>query len=172
MADNPVTPITAGTALATKDIGGVQYPKSLITDQVGADVMGLLTANPDPLSFLGRLKAIATALAGLPASLGPKAGAASMSIVPATDAGLATAAKQDTSGPSNVYVSIAFASTNLTGGACKAIVAEVAGRVNLKQPDGTPRANYPLVAGLNPIGALMIDAPTSGTAATGIWALY
>ncbi len=74
--------------------------------------------------------------------------------------------------PADVYVPVTLGSGNLAGGACRFIVAETAGRVNLKQPDGTARANYPLVAGINPIGALMIDAPTSGTAATGVWAHY
>lgn len=80
---------------------------------------------------------------------------------------------RDASGaPSVTYVPVTPGSTNLTGGACRAILAETAGRVNLKQPDGTARANFPLQAGYNPIGALMIDAPTSGTAATGVWAIY
>lgn len=136
---------------------------------------------------------LAAASAKLPASLGAKAGSASFSIVPASDASfaitsatMATAANQETiiaslaaiaasvnaAKPAPVYVPIALGSSNLTNGACTAIVAEVAGRVNLKQPDGTARANYPLQAGLNPIEALVIDAPTSGSAANGVWALY
>ncbi len=76
------------------------------------------------------------------------------------------------SDPVDIYVPVTLGSGNLPDGACNAINAETAGRVNLKQPNGTARANYPLTAGYNPIGALMIDAPSSGTAATGVWALY
>jgi len=64
MADNITSPVPDGTTLATKDIGGVQYQKSLITDQAGADAVGLVTASPAATTILGRLKAIADALAG------------------------------------------------------------------------------------------------------------
>jgi hypothetical protein len=74
--------------------------------------------------------------------------------------------------PSAIYVPVTLGSTALAGGSCRAIMAEVAGRVNLTQPDGTARANYPLIAGYNPIKARIIDNPSSGSAATGVWALY
>lgn len=187
MADNLTTPVPAGTTLATKDLGaGRQLPLNGILDQAGADAMGLVTAAPAANTLLGRLKAILSALVA-----GPQTAATSLSVVPNSDgfavtvSGGATAANQASAAtilaaiataaaanePSSVYEPVSFASTNLAGGACRAIVAETAGRVNLKQPDGTARANYPLFAGLNPIGALMIDAPSSGTPATGIWAI-
>ena len=76
------------------------------------------------------------------------------------------------SDPATAYVLVTPGSTALADGPCRAVNAETAGRVNLKQPDGTVRENYPLVAGYNPICASVIDEPTAGTAATGIWALY
>lgn len=68
-------------------------------------------------------------------------------------------------------IAVTLGSSALPGGECRCIVAETAGRVNITQ-DGVVRANYPLVAGYNPIRATVIDNPTSGTAATGVWALY
>lgn len=70
------------------------------------------------------------------------------------------------------YVPVTLGSSTLSHGACRAIVAETAGRVNLTQENGVARTNYPLIAGYNPIRATVIDNPTSGTAATGVWALY
>lgn len=55
---------------------------------------------------------------------------------------------------------------------CQCIIAEVAGRVNLTQPDGVVRANFPLFAGYNPVKAKVVNDPTSGTAATGVWLGY
>lgn len=169
MADNLTTPFPTGTVLRTKDTGSGHLPESLLTDSVGIDAIGDVAASPAANTLLGRLKALATALAAqLPATLGTKVGTASLSVVPASDGFAVTT----DAGSSRTYVPITPGAGNLAGGACRAIVAEVAGRVNLKQPDGNARSNFPLVAGVNPIGALMIDAPTSGTAATGIWALY
>ena len=52
---------------------------------------------------------------------------------------------------------------------CQCIVAEVAGRVNLTLPGGSTVANFPLVAGYNPVKAKVINSPSAGTAATGIF---
>lgn len=70
------------------------------------------------------------------------------------------------------YVPITLGATVLADGICRGINAEVAGRVNLTQADGVVRENYPLTAGYNPVSAKVINAPTAGTAATGVWALY
>lgn len=70
------------------------------------------------------------------------------------------------------YVPVTLGSSTLASGTCRAIVAEVAGRVNLTQDDGTVRENFPLAAGVNAVRAKVINNPTSGTAATGVWALY
>lgn len=67
MADNFTTPVPDGTVLATKEIAGEHHPKNLLTDFAGADVLGLVTADPGATTLLGRLKAIAdgvTTLAG------------------------------------------------------------------------------------------------------------
>jgi len=192
MADNLTTPVPAGTVLATKDLGTRQLPLNGLLDQTGADAMGVVTAAPAANTLLGRLKDIADAIIARLPLLGTRTAAGSVSVTPASDGfavsvnGVATAAKQDlakttldavlaavvASEPASVYVPVTLGNTNLTGGACRSIVAETAGRVNLKQPDGTVRNNYPLFAGLNPIGALMIDNPATGTAASGVWAIY
>lgn len=192
MSDNLTTPVPAGTVLATKDLTTRQLPLNGLADQTGADAMGLVTAAPAANTLLARLKDIADAIIARLPLLGARTTAGSLSVTPSSDGfsvsvtGVATAAKQDTAQttlaaiqaaatalePASAYVPITFGSGNLTGGACRAIIAETAGRVKLKQPDGTTRDNFPLFAGLNPIGALMIDAPTAGTAATGIWAIY
>jgi len=64
MADNVTTPIADGTAMATKDLGGVHIPKNAIVDQAGADAVGLVTTTPAANTILGRLKAIYDAIAG------------------------------------------------------------------------------------------------------------
>lgn len=77
------------------------------------------------------------------------------------------------SAPLDDYVPVTLAPTALPGGSCRAIVAETAGRVNLTLQDGvTVRANFPLQVGYNPVVAWAIDAPTSGTPATGLFAGY
>lgn len=65
MADNFTTPVPDATEFATKDIGGVQFPKNVITDFAGADAMGLVTASPTATTLLGRLKTIADNFAAL-----------------------------------------------------------------------------------------------------------
>jgi len=74
--------------------------------------------------------------------------------------------------PAQFYVPITPGASLLADGACRSILVEVAGVLNLTQPDGTVRSNVPLSAGINPLCAIRINAPTSGTAATGVWALY
>jgi len=86
MADNVTTPVPAGTALATKDVAGVQYPRTLIADEAGSDAVGAVGAAPAANTILGRLKAIADALLG---TIG-----VSVSSLP-LPAGAATSAKQD-----------------------------------------------------------------------------
>lgn len=73
---------------------------------------------------------------------------------------------------SDYYVAHTLADTALANGVCRAILCNGAGVVDLTQPDGTVRANFPLQEGYNPIRASVIDEPTTGTAATGVWALY
>lgn len=69
-------------------------------------------------------------------------------------------------------VSVTLGSAVLANGECKAILANAAGVVDLTFAGGGTAVNFPLQAGYNPIRATVIDAPTSGTAATGVWALY
>ena len=73
---------------------------------------------------------------------------------------------------SDYYVPVTLGSNALADGVCRAILATTAGVANITQPDGTVRANYPLQEGYNPIRAIVIIAPSAGTAATGVWALY
>lgn len=69
-------------------------------------------------------------------------------------------------------VSVTLGSSELANGECKAILAGTAGTVNLTFANGYTATDYPLQAGYNPIRATVINTPTSGTAATGVWALY
>jgi hypothetical protein len=69
-------------------------------------------------------------------------------------------------------VSITLGSSALVNGECKAILANTAGVADLTFANGTAAVNFPLQAGYNPVRATVIDEPTTGTAATGVWALY
>lgn len=69
-------------------------------------------------------------------------------------------------------VSVTPGSDPLANGECKAILANAAGVVDLTFANGSVAVNFPLQAGYNPVRATVIDAPTSGSAATGVWALY
>jgi hypothetical protein len=91
MTDNVTAPVGTGTVLATHQFADLSHGSvAVITDQNKVDAVGDVAASPAANTILGRLKAIATALAGLPTSLGIKTGANSLSIVPASDAGMAT----------------------------------------------------------------------------------
>ncbi len=70
------------------------------------------------------------------------------------------------------YVPITPGSGDLADGLCKAIHANEAGNVNITQTDGTVRADFPLVAGLNCVRAKVINTPTTGSAPSSVWALY
>ncbi len=59
--------------------------------------------------------------------------------------------------------------TDLTDGACRSLLVGTAGTANIKDADGTDRANVPLQAGYNPIRIIQLE--TGGTA-DDIWALY
>lgn len=77
------------------------------------------------------------------------------------------------SAPLDDLVPVTLAGTPLPNGTCRCILVETAGRVNITMQDGTTvRQNVPLQAGYNPIVASAINAPTAGTAATGIFAGY
>lgn len=71
-----------------------------------------------------------------------------------------------------IAVSVTLGSSELANGECKAILANAAGTANLTFANGMTAVDYPLQAGYNPIRATVINTPTSGTAATGVWALY
>lgn len=62
MADNLTAPAT-GAVLASKDVGGVQFPWNLLADAAGADAMGIVGPSPAANSLLGRLKGIQDTLA-------------------------------------------------------------------------------------------------------------
>lgn len=69
-------------------------------------------------------------------------------------------------------VSVTLGSGTLANGECKAIWANTAGTANLTFANGQTATSFPLKEGLNPIRATIINTPSSGTAATGVWALY
>jgi hypothetical protein len=77
------------------------------------------------------------------------------------------------SAPLDDIVPVALAPTALPNGVCRSIVVETAGRVNITLKDGvTVRQNVPMQVGINPYVAWAIDAPTTGPAATGVFAGY
>lgn len=69
----------------------------------------------------------------------------------------------------NHYVPVTKADADLPGGICSGLLVGTAGSANIMEPDGTIRANVPLVVGYNPISARQIRL---GGTATDIWALY
>lgn len=70
----------------------------------------------------------------------------------------------------SVYVPVTKAdATDLPGGICRALWVGTAGTANLVQTDGTARADFPLLAGLNPVMVLQVQL---GGTADDIWALY
>jgi hypothetical protein len=58
------TPFPAGTKIS-RTVGTEELGLALILDSVGADVLGLVTANPAAFSALGRLKTIADLLTAI-----------------------------------------------------------------------------------------------------------
>lgn len=73
------------------------------------------------------------------------------------------------SAPADAFVPVTKADADLVDGACRGLLVGTAGTANLKQIDGTVRANVPLQQGYNPLACLQVR--TGGTAAD-IWALY
>jgi len=155
MADNITVPVSDGTTLATKDIGGVQYQKSLIVDQAGADAIGLVTATPGATTLLGRLKAIADALAG---TIGISAAALPLPV------GAATSAKQDAVALTDIPFPITPGSSALSR-QIKALAIAVGGDVVFTPAGGGDDVTVTLPAGLFPLPATHI---LSGTTATGL----
>lgn len=81
------------------------------------------------------------------------------------------AAPRDTMS-AELAVPVTLGSSVLANGECKAIWVNTAGTANLTFPNGQAATSFPLKEGLNPLRVTVIDAPSSGTAATGVWALY
>lgn len=69
-------------------------------------------------------------------------------------------------------VAVTLGSGTLANGECKAIWVNTAGTANLTFPDGRTATSFPLKEGLNPFRVTVINTPSSGTAAAGVWALY
>jgi hypothetical protein len=73
-------------------------------------------------------------------------------------------------GSALVYAPITPGASDLPGGACKGIWnGGAAGTANLVQLDNTPRPNFPLQPGWNPVIARAVNA---GGTATNLWAMY
>ncbi|WP_298618646.1 hypothetical protein [uncultured Zoogloea sp.] len=68
-----------------------------------------------------------------------------------------------------VYVPVTKADAALPGGPCRALLVGTAGTANLRQVDGTDRANVPLQQGFNPLAASQVRL---GGTASDIWAIY
>ncbi|MFC5067809.1 spike base protein, RCAP_Rcc01079 family [Flaviflagellibacter deserti] len=67
------------------------------------------------------------------------------------------------------YVPVTKADADLADGPCRGLLVGTAGTANLREADGTERANVPLVAGYNP---LVVRRVKPGGTADSIWALY
>lgn len=75
-----------------------------------------------------------------------------------------------TNASASIYVPIVpDDDVDLPNGVCRGINCGTAGTVNLHQPDGTLREDYPLQKGYNPIQALRV---LTGGSADDMWALY
>jgi hypothetical protein len=67
------------------------------------------------------------------------------------------------------YPPVTKADADLPDGICRALVCGTPGTVNLMEPDGNIRTNYPLQVGYNP---LIVRQVRTGGTASDIWALY
>lgn len=74
----------------------------------------------------------------------------------------------DKTEPAEEFAPVTKADSDLPGGLCRGLLVGTAGTANLKQLDGTIRANVPLQQGYNPLAVLQVR--TGGTASD-IWAL-
>jgi hypothetical protein len=183
MADNLTTPIPDDTELASKDIGGVQYPKNLLTDHAGADVLGTVTESPTANTVLGRLKAAVDGLVEVAALLQgeltvagdfyPETQPVSATALP-LPTGAATAEKQDAvkaSIDATALVGIPFPITphasNALARPTKAISVQVAGTLVFRPPSGSEDITISVPAGLLPIPATHIRATSTATGLTG-----
>lgn len=75
MADNLTTPVVDGTDVAAKDIGGVLYPRNIITDSSGNDISPATTGKQD--TIIGHLDGVEGLLTTIDADTGALAGAVS-----------------------------------------------------------------------------------------------
>ena len=173
MADNVTTPIADGTAMATKDLGGVHIPKNAIVDQAGADAVGLVTTTPAANTILGRLKAIYDALTS-PASgiFFPTTQPVSAASLP-LPTGAATSAKQDAIKASIDATALVLPPFPITPHASNALPRQItaislqeAGDVTFRAPGAGSDETVSLPAGMFPFPATHIRV--SGTTATGL----
>jgi len=163
MANNITTPVASGTTLATQDIGsGVHASKIMAVDSTGADAIGVVGAAPGANTILGRLKAIADALAG---TIGISATDLPLPI------GAATSAKQDAVKASIDATSLTDIPFPITPGSSalsrqiKALAIAVGGDVVFTPAGGGADVTVTLPAGMFPLPATHI---LSGTTATGL----
>ena len=76
------------------------------------------------------------------------------------------------SDPATDYVPVTPGASALANGACRAILCSENGFLNLTPVDGAVREDIPVFAGYNPLSALVIDQPTTGSAPGTVVALY
>ena len=77
-----------------------------------------------------------------------------------------------TADPAEDYVPISPGTSELAGGLCRAILCSEDGTLNLTNALGVEREDIPVGKGINPLSALIIDDPTTGTAPGVVVALY
>ena len=141
-----VTPLATGTNVS-ETIGGKDYGRSTLHDSTSADAMGLVAAAPDPLTLLGRLKAIVDGVAAI--------GTAIVNAI----AGTASADNLFSITPSDTV-----ALTTIP----KALLVTVTGNVAVRGTGSTP-VTFPVTAGqVLPVRARYIYATNTTATVVGL----
>jgi len=78
----------------------------------------------------------------------------------------------DRTQPSEFYLAVTPGGTALANGACRAILCDEDGALNLTDLSGAVRANVPVQKGYNPLVASVINTPSAGSAPGVVYAIY
>ena len=174
------TPVAAGTDIG-ETIDDKFYNRVFLKDTAGADAMGLVVTAPAANTLLGRLKAIADALAGmaldatiaalsakLPVSLGAKAQSGSLSIVPATGTDLATDTTVKTTASADDLFAITPSDSTPLATIPKALLVTAAGNVAVRGTGASPVTIPVTVGQVLPIRARYVYATNTTATVVGL----
>lgn len=172
------TPLPAGTDIA-ETIGGKAHSRAILFDVAGADAMGAVGASPAANTMLGRLKAIADAIATVVGHVDGIEGllTALNGYVDGLEAALAaqaTAAKQDEAkaaiqalAPSAAPFAITPHATNALERQIRAISVVTGGDITFRYPGEGADRTITVPAGFYPLSATHIRATTTASGLTG-----